>query len=162
MAGWRRAGGRLAAATRRVEMMACYLRAWGATFDVDAFLARSPIPWDPVWRKGQRMEIVLKGRKAEHDDAGVTTLVTDVGETLEAMSPGAIGFLVANEAEMQRLSTWPGVERVCLDFGVAWYEDMAAQYSRLPPELLRLAGRHGVWVEISHYLTAREPAASPE
>jgi hypothetical protein len=139
--------------------MACYLRAWGTTFDVDAFLALSPIPWNPVWRKGQKKQIVLK---AEHDDAGVTTLVTDVGETLEAMALGAIAFLVANEAEVQRLSSYPGVERVCLDFGVPWYEDMAAQYSRLSPELLSLAARHGCWVEISHYLTAREPAVSKE
>lgn len=51
-------------------------------------------------------------------------------------------------AEVQRLASHPGVERVCHDFGVAWYDDMAAQYSRLPPELLKLAGRHGCWVEI--------------
>src|SRR5260221_6252954 len=121
--------------------MSCYLRAWGTTFDVDAFLAVTPMAWDPIWRKGQKKQIVLKGRKAEHDDAGVTTLVTDVGDTLEAMAPGAIAFLVANEAEVQRLASYPGVERVCLDFGVAWYDDMAAQYSRLPPELLKLAGR---------------------
>jgi len=49
--------------------MACYLRAWGTTFDVDAFLALSPLSWDPVWRKGQKKQIVLKGHKAQHDDA---------------------------------------------------------------------------------------------
>ena len=142
--------------------MACYLRAWGTTFDVDAFLSLSPLSWDPVWRKGQKKQIVLNGHKAEHDDAGATTLVTDVGETLEAMAPGAIAFLVANDAEMHRLSSCPGIERVCLDFGVAWYEDMAAQYSRLPPELLRMAGSHACWIEISHYLTSREPEVSSE
>lgn len=142
--------------------MACYLRAWGARFDVDDFVALSPIPWDPIWRIGEKKQIVHKARKAEYDHSGVTTLVTDVGDTLESMAPGAIAFLVANEVEVLRLSSYPGVERVSLDFGVAWYDDMAAQYSRLPPELLSLAGRHACWVVISHYLTAREPEGSSE
>src|SRR5260221_14550094 len=121
--------------------MACYLRAWGTTFDVDAFLALTPMAWDPIWRKGQKKQIVLKGRKAEHDDAGVTTLVTDVGDTLKAMESGAIAFLVANEAEVMLLASNPGVERVCIDFSVAWYDDMAAHYRRLTPELMKLAFR---------------------
>ena len=72
----------------------------------------------------------------------------------------SIAFLRSNEAEMSRLSRYPGLESVFLDFGVSWHPDSAAQFSRIPPELLRLAGQYGFWLELSHYLT--EPSGSAE
>ncbi len=140
--------------------MACYLRASGPAFDVDAFVSSSPLTWNPVWRRGERRKVSLKNRPAEHADSGITTLVADNGDNLNDLVPGAIAFLRGNEVEMGRLATHPGVEQVVLDFGVAWYEDMAAQFSRLPPDLIKLAARHGFGIEISHYATAREQAQS--
>jgi hypothetical protein len=89
-------------------------------------------------------------------------LVANSGDDLNELVPGAITFLRTNETEMVRLATYPGVDDVVLDFGIARYDDMAAQFSRLPPDLVKLAARHGFGLEISHYATAREGAARPE
>ncbi len=105
---------------------------------------------------------MLKNRPIEHADSGITTLVADNGENLNDLVPDAISFLRSNETELGRLATYPGVEEAVLDFGVAWYGDMAAQFSRLPPDLVKLAARHGFGLEISHYATAREGAAQSE
>jgi hypothetical protein len=132
------------------------LRASGTLFDVDAFVSASPLLWDPVWRRGERRKLVRKGHPAEHEESGATTLVAEGGKKLDDLVTRAIAFLRANDGEMSRLAGCPGVEQVSLDFAVPWYEDMAAQYARLPPDLLGLAGWHRFWIEISHYATARE------
>jgi hypothetical protein len=139
-------------------MVACYLRAWGTQFDVDAFVAASPLSCDPVWRRGDRRRVVRNGVPPVHQDSGLTTLVS-AAEVLEAQVDDAVGFLRGYQAELRRLVSIPEVERVVLDFGVAWHPDSAAQFSRLPPELLALAGNLNVWLELSHYLETPDDKA---
>jgi len=138
--------------------VACYLRAWGAQFDVDAFVSASPLSCDPVWRRGDRRGAVRKGLPPLHDDSGLTTLVS-AAEDLDAQVDDAVAFLRGNQAEVRRLVSIPEVERVILDLGVAWHPDSVAQFTRLPPELLGLAGNLNVWLEVSHYLRAPDSEA---
>jgi hypothetical protein len=138
--------------------VACYLKAWGAQFDVDAFVAASPLPCDPVWHRGDRRRAIRNGKSALHDSSGLTTLVL-AAEGLDGQVDDAVRFLRSYQAEVQRLVSIPEVERVILDFGVAWHPDSAAQFARLPPELLALAGNSNVWLELSHYVVAPEGMA---
>jgi hypothetical protein len=55
-----------------------------------------------------------------------------------------------HKAEIARLLRVEGVDGVDLDFGVN-RKNGFLQSSRLPPELLRLAGEVGVGVEVSIY-----------
>ena len=142
-------------------MWQCYLRASGTSFDVDAYVASSTLAWNPVRRRGERRAFARSGCAAEYEESSITTLAGE-GDSLEAQVNEVIAFLRDNEGEMARLAKAPGVEHVVLDFSAAWREDMVAQFSRLPPELLSLASRHGFWIEISHYATSGSDAAEPE
>jgi hypothetical protein len=139
--------------------MGCYLRVWGETFDVDGFLAGTTLVWDPVWHKGQRKRIALRGDGNEHLDSGVTTCVS-TAESAKAQVADALAFLRAEAAELKRLLSMPGVTSAYLDFGVLWRPDSAAQFSQFPPELLSRAGDLGVWLEVSYYAVGGEEEAS--
>jgi hypothetical protein len=139
--------------------VACYLRAWGNAFDVDAFLAHSTLSWDPVWRKGERKRVRLSKQSEEHEDSGVTTLA-GVGDDFPAQVQAAIAFLRVNRPEVERLLGSPGLERALLDFGVIWNDDLAARFFRFPPELVQLAAASGLELELSVY-DSREAHTPP-
>jgi len=130
--------------------VACYLRAWGAAFNPDAFVAQSSLSWDPVWRKGQRRKIVRPGHPERYEDSGVTILA-GAGEQLPAQTTAVVAFLRANEAEVNLLLKFPGVDGAVLDFGVHWGDDIAAKFFRFSPELLRLAVGWNLELELSVY-----------
>jgi hypothetical protein len=62
----------------------------------------------------------------------------------------AVRFVEQNQAELARLVAFPGVESVSLDFGIE-ERDMAAQSERFPPNLLRVVGNLGIWLEFTLY-----------
>ena len=136
--------------------MACYLRVFGENLDADALVSAIPLTWDDIWRKGAKKTVAIKDRPPEHLNSGVQVLVPSEGDDVDTLVAAAILFLREHEPEMRKLSTHAGVERVYLDFAVFWKPDSAAQFSRLPPELLALAGGLGFWVELSHYLTSSD------
>jgi len=49
-----------------------------------------------------------------------------------------------------RLVGFPGVENVSVDFGIE-ERDVAAQSERFPPNLLRMLGSLGIWLEFTLY-----------
>ncbi len=62
----------------------------------------------------------------------------------------AIEFLSESVSEVRRLTAFPDVTGVVLDFGIAW-RDVGAQFDHFPAELVRLAGSSGIALEMSHY-----------
>jgi hypothetical protein len=62
----------------------------------------------------------------------------------------AISFLTVNNHEVARLRSFPGIEHVYLDFGIA-RRDVLLQCDYLPPELVQLAGALGLGIELSQY-----------
>ena len=62
----------------------------------------------------------------------------------------AIRFLKRHGAAVRKLRRFPGVEDATLDFGIVWH-DVAVQADVLPAELVLLAGKCGLAVEVSHY-----------
>ena len=130
--------------------MACNLRAWGAEFDIDSFLAGSALTWEPIWRKGERRRLCLSGKPERHQDSGVTTLA-GAGDELPAQVEAVMAFLEAHRSELVRLVESPGLEKALLDFGVHWDDDSAARFFRFPTELLQLIAVLHLELELSVY-----------
>ena len=95
--------------------MPAVLRAYGADFDVDAFLVAWPLPVCAVKRRGEPVLPTSQPNGRRHEESGVHLSASDadfgdfprqVEETTE--------FLRANAEEIRRLCELPGVE------GVTW------------------------------------------
>ncbi len=70
-------------------------------------------------------------------------------EDFKTQTLDAVRFLQENELTLQAALSQSGASGV-LDFAVAW-RDVAVQVDTFPPELVRLAGRVGLALEISRY-----------
>jgi hypothetical protein len=130
--------------------MPAVLRAYGRTFNPDAFLATSTLPVCTVKRLGEPRAPGSEA-KGHHDQSGIHIAVSDADfSEFPAQLDDAITFLSANEPELRRLYAFPGVESLSLDFGIARRE-VAVQCDRLPPTLVALAGSLGLAIELSQY-----------
>lgn len=133
--------------------MSCVLRAVGNSFDVDAFLRGSAFTTTAVFRRGEP-------RLAESPDgpkrgaSGFNLPVSEAGlDDLFAQVEDAERFLRENEDELRRLSRFPGVEEVCLDYGIR-RQDVPTQSDLFPADLLWQAGALDIDLVVTHYATA--------
>jgi hypothetical protein len=69
---------------------------------------------------------------------------------LQGQIADAVHYLEQNKNELVRLVAFLGVERVSLDFGIE-ERDIAAQSERFPPNLLRILGNLGIFLEFTLY-----------
>ena len=137
--------------------MPCVLRARGADFAVDEFLATSTLKPIVVARRGRPLYQQPGGRIPDASGFHAAVSETDFSE-LQIQIEDAIQFLDRNHTEIARLVAFPGVDRVSLDFGVE-ERDVAAQRECFPPNLLRLAGNLGVWLEFTLYPRVEESSS---
>jgi hypothetical protein len=129
-------------------MPGCVLHVSGERFDVDQFVASSSLKPYRVHHLG---EPTVRRRSGElHDDSGFSVDVSEAEGDLSAEIPDAIAFLQRHEAELARLATIPEITDCRLDFGY-YRRDVFMQSEYLPAELLRLAGAHGIAIELSLY-----------
>lgn len=127
----------------------------GQAFDVEGFLADSPFRPDGVYRKGDPLAPMgAKGRvrSASGFDLRVGAASFD---DLPGQIREAVAFLDEYEDELRRLSAFPGVEGVGLDFGLR-RRDVVAQTDVLPSELLWRAGALDIDITVTHYAIADE------
>ena len=114
--------------------MSAVLRAYGADFDVTAFLAGCSLPVCAVKRRGEPVFPASQTSRRRHERSGVPVLVSDAGfDALPRQVEAATAFLRANAEHVQRLVEFPGVEGVTLDFGLT-RRDVAAEWNHLPTE----------------------------
>jgi hypothetical protein len=133
--------------------MPCVLRAVGQCFDPHAFLRDSTLTASPVYLRGELKRPDRPGG-ARWPSSGFHVDVSDVDFTdLQGQIQEAIQFLEANETDLRRLVHFPGVEHVCLDFGID-RRDVFVQTDRFPPTLLSLAGALDMELELSQYSVA--------
>jgi hypothetical protein len=140
-------------------MPGCFLHVSGKRFEVDQFLASSTLKPYRVHHLG---EPTIRRRSGElYDDAGFSVDVSEVDGDLSVEVQDAIAFLQRHDAELARLATIPEVSDRRLDFGY-YRRDVFMQSEYLPPELLLLAGAHGIAIELSLYPQPDEtPPANP-
>lgn len=139
--------------------MSCMLRVSGETFAVDDFLKRhyscaTENDGATVWHKGDQRAspamppLIQSGFNLRISDAEFNDLKGQIDEAIE--------FLNEDEKLLQALRDEPGIDVRTLDFGIAFKEDVAAQFTRLPAELIYLAGRYNLAIEVSHYWVSDE------
>ena len=140
--------------------MSCVLRARGANFAVDEFLSTSTLKPIVVARRGQ--PLYPKSRSRIPDASGFYAVASEADfSKLQVQIEEAVQFLEHNRGELRRLVAFPGVDRVSLDFGIE-ERDIPAQKERFPPNLLRLAGDLGVWLEFTLYPQDQESNLSAD
>jgi hypothetical protein len=128
----------------------CVLRAIGRDFDVDGFLKDSPLPPDAVFHRGEPRALGDPGG-TKRSASGFNAPVSAAGfDDLDTQIQDATHFLREHEDELRRLGRFPGVEEVCLDFGIA-RRDGTAQSDLFPADLLWQAGALDIDLVVTHY-----------
>jgi len=123
-------------------------------FNVDKFLAMEKFHPDKVWRKGEA-RVPSKPPFPNNQDSGFNVVVSrESFANIETQVTDAIAFLNANYSVIEDLRNF-GAEDLILDFGEAW-PDHVAHFDRFPKELVSLAGRLGLGLKVSHYVTSNE------
>ena len=136
-------------ASRVFKQMSCILRISGEELNIDKMLQSSSLTYDQVWRKGEPCSIV--GKLNTH--SGVQFVVSDADfEDFIIQRSDAIKFLEKNTDAILKMVQFPNVQNNTLDFGVSITEGNVAVMSYLSPELIGLAAKCGLGVEISCYL----------
>jgi hypothetical protein len=139
------------------EIMSCILRVSGEALDIDALMSGLTLSADQTWRKGQ-LRSKVSGRP--HANSGVNFVASDADlDAFAQQVTDATAFLESNSATISKVASFPGVEQVTLDFGVALSGGNVAMFSYLPPPLVRLAAQANIGIEISHYLCSEERGA---
>lgn len=130
--------------------MACYLRVFGESLDIDALLGEVGIEPDRVWRKGERrFPNNPESRIHEHSGASFTASAAGMDE-FDLQVADSSEFLEQHKADIVRMVGFLGVEGVTLDFGVE-LRDVAIHSDFLTPRFIKAAGAAGIAVELSHY-----------
>ncbi len=130
--------------------MSCVLRASGANFEVDTFLASSPLePLIVVHKGGERTR--AGRRSAVHEPSGMNISVsTREFSDLSGQVEDAIRFMSDNKQELKRLRDFPAVERLDIDFPIQ-ERDVVFQCDTFPSQLLGLMGELGIGLIVSRY-----------
>lgn len=137
-------------------MARCILRALGENFNVDLFLDAVGLVPDHVFRKGRPR---FPGSYQLARKSGFHLIISESeGATFETQVDEAIAFLKANEDALENLGRIPGLERVWLDFSVPSLlgDEVSIHCEYVPPELLFLAGKVGLGLELSLHLPVPE------
>jgi hypothetical protein len=139
--------------------MSCVLRVRGTNFAVDEFLSKSTLKPVVVVRRGQS-QYPNSAPSRIPSASGFHALASEADfSQLQVQVEDAVRFLEQNHTELARLVAFPEVEMVSLDFGIE-ERDVAAQSERFPPDLLRIAGNLGIWLEFTLY-PYQESESSP-
>jgi hypothetical protein len=133
--------------------LSCVLRAIGRDFDVDEFLKDSPLPHDAAFHRGEPRVPGEAGAKRAASGFNAPVSAADLHD-LDVQILDAAHFLREHEDELRRLGRFPGVEEVCLDFGIAW-RDVASQSDVFPADLLWQAGALDIDLVVTHYTVAQ-------
>jgi hypothetical protein len=140
--------------------MSCVLRVIGQDFDPDAFLAESALSGATVFHR-EDATVPAATDAGRRTASGFNAPVSRAGfDDLDAQVQDAVKFLRIHEDELRRLSGFPGVEEVCIDFGIR-RRDVSAQTDVFPAELLWQAGALDIDLVVTHYAVADEPPLTP-
>ncbi|MDR2212110.1 MAG: hypothetical protein LBE21_00590 [Pseudomonadales bacterium] len=137
--------------------MSAVIRAYGANFDVDAFLPSCALPVSAAKRRGELVSPKTQANGRRHERSGIHIIASDAGfEEFPRQVTEATAFLRAHAASLRQLLDFPGVESVTLDFGIE-APSAFARSNYLPPELVNLAAALGLGLEISCYAACQSP-----
>jgi len=126
----------------------CILRAFGDKFNPADFLRTSSLQPYSTYRRGDRRS---RSGESVHEVSGLKIEISTAKWTDRASQfHDAIEFLRSNRADLQRLTTWNGVEGVVLDFPFE-AGDGSATFIRCPIALARESAALNIELEFSIY-----------
>jgi hypothetical protein len=132
--------------------MSCVLRVYGRRFDVDAYLRRGTLVPVAVKHRGEPRLPATQPNGPRILLSGCNIVISPASRTDFARQlRGAVKFLKRHARAVRSLRLRKGVEIAVLDFGVERRPEAVVQCETLSEELVALAGRLGLAVEISHY-----------
>lgn len=134
--------------------MSCMLRIYGEHFAVDHFLSQWPLPINKVWHKGDKSDLPDRP-PSKHSGFNLVVSDADFGD-LKGQIQDAIDFLNQFSAACLALKEEPGIDEKTLNFGIAFKENVAAQFTHFPAKLVSLAGAHNLAIEVSHYWVSED------
>jgi hypothetical protein len=130
--------------------MSCVLRVYGEGFDIDGFLRKSDLIPLVVSRKGEaRLGSSRIQRQEEASGMNVSVSRRAFGD-LAGQVEDAVDFLSQNRNELQRLSSFPGVQTILLDFPTEDRDSFVVR-NTFPARLLILMGELGIGLTLSVY-----------
>ena len=133
--------------------MGCVLKAEGEDFQVEAFLEGTDLIPSGIFRRGEPQFPRTQPKGEVWDSSRIVIDIDRRGfDNLQEQITAATAYLKENEREIRRLCKFPGVEYVYLDFGVRHREEPVVECNYFPPELLYLAGKLGIGIELSQYV----------
>lgn len=136
--------------------MSCMLRAGGGNFNVDSFIESIPLLIDSMWRKGEKRFPNSTTNEQINESSGIRVVASEADfSELPQQIEDAILFLETNLKDVKRLSSFPGVEWLVLDFGAEIYPPGWSSFT-FPPALLSLSGQAGISLCLSVYPTENE------
>jgi hypothetical protein len=137
-------------------MTGCTLRAFGADFDIDAFLNRSPLAAAVVLRRGLPLR---PGARFVARASGLAVAVS-AAPTRAEQERDALRFVDGFADELDALTAWPGVERAWLDFALPCRlgPEVAVQAEPFSAGLVAALARHRLGLEVS---ICERPALDP-
>ena len=138
--------------------MGCVLRASGKQFDVDEYLRKSPFTDYHVYRRGEP-RFSTKPRGEKNRITGINIVISNRSfDSLNRQIRAAISFLEENRTKITRLVRFTGLDGPpVLDFGIN-KRDFPGQFDRFSAELVSLAGKLGLAIELSQYDFTKKPA----
>jgi hypothetical protein len=132
----------------------CTLRAAGLNFDVDSFLATSPIQACAVYHAGEpKFSTKPDGPRIAKSGFNADVSRRDWAD-LAGQIEDAKTFLRTLEAELRRITAFPGFESMTIDFPMnlrIGTNNIVVQSDRLPADLLLLAGALGIDIALTIY-----------
>ena len=129
--------------------MSCVLRVIGEELNIEELLKIDSNP-DTYWKKGEpRLKTKPNEKKHLHSGAHYCVSEAEFNE-FEKQKEDVIKYLNENEEKIESIQKLAGIESVFLDFGIE-QRDVFVQSDFFPPELIRLAGKLGLGIELSQY-----------
>jgi len=139
--------------------MSCVLRACGKDFDVNAFTQSSLLEANSVWFRGEKRFPNSTTSEKVNESSGLRITTSDADfSQLELQIKETTAFLRSNESELRKLTAFPGIEVVTIDFGVEIKPPGWASFT-FAPALLALAGTIGISLCLSVYPSDGEESA---
>lgn len=131
-------------------MASCKLSARGCDFDVDAYLKTSVLGGASglrVFRKGEATGSALRPFTSRSGfEIDIST--ADKDDVFENLIEKARDFLTANQVEIARLVSYPGVEDALVDFELHWLGDTICYPISLPASFMLTAGQCGLAADL--------------
>ena len=129
--------------------MSCVLRVIGKELNVEELLKIDSNP-DTYWKKGE-VKLKTKPTEKKHLHSGAHYCVSEAEfNEFEKQKKDVIRYLNKNEEKIKAIQKLSGIESIFLDFGIE-QRDVFVQSNFFPPELITLAGKLGLGIELSQY-----------